>query len=224
MSDFSFELRWGILGCANIVKKILPAIASAGNNTLVAIGSRDLEKAKQFAIENSISNTVALYGSYAEVLSNPDVNAVYIPLPTTLHLEWVTKAANAGKHIIIEKPVAVNASEFHQMIQVCEQNNVFLMDGTMYMHHPRLKLLKDLLNDNTKCGTVQRVQCNFTFPADENFFKTNIRTKASADPLGSLGDLGNIFILSFSQFLKCANCVYCVLTPIVYVMNRMVLC
>lgn len=198
MSAFQ-ELNWGILGCANIVKKILPAIVEAPNNTLVALASRDLEKAKLFAKENNIDDSVALYGSYETVLENPKVNAVYIPLPTTLHLEWVTRAAQAKKHILIEKPVAINAGEYHQMILECEKNGVLLMDGTMYMHHGRLQLLKDFLDDSASCGVVRRVQCNFSFPADENFFKTNIRTKATADPLGALGDLGP-YVMSNSLF------------------------
>jgi predicted dehydrogenase len=88
-----------------------------------------------FAVEMELSESVTLYDSYQNVLDDARVNAVYIPLPTTLHLEWVTLAARAHKHVLLEKPVAINAAEFKQMMDVCRENGVMLMDGTMYMHH-----------------------------------------------------------------------------------------
>lgn len=82
-----------------------------------------------------LPETVTLYDNYQSVLDDARVDAVYIPLPTTLHLHWVTAAANAGKHVLIEKPVAINAAEFRQMVNVCCEKGVLLMDGTMFMHH-----------------------------------------------------------------------------------------
>ena len=82
-----------------------------------------------------LSESVALYDCYQKVLDDDRVNAVYIPLPTTLHLEWAVRAAEAGKHILLEKPVAVNAQDFYKIMRVCREKGVLLMDGTMYMHH-----------------------------------------------------------------------------------------
>ena len=87
------------------------------------------------------------------MLDDPDIDAVYIPLPTTLHLEWVVKAANAHKHILIEKPVAIDADQFYIMIMTCKNNNVLLMDGVMFMHHDRMSTLDMFLKD-PRCGQV----------------------------------------------------------------------
>ena len=92
------KMKWGILGCAEIARKNIRAIKLAESSELIAIASRDLEKAKKFAVENCLSlESVQLYGSYDELLADSTVDAVYIPLPTNLHLEWVTKAATARK-------------------------------------------------------------------------------------------------------------------------------
>jgi predicted dehydrogenase len=198
------RLRLGIIGCADIAKKICAAIKVSSNVQLVALASRSMTKAQQFAQENNLYDTtegqqegneqgqqsqLRLYDNYQSVLDDPNVQAVYIPLPTLLHLEWVIKTAKAKKHILIEKPVAVTSTDFLQMLEICRENEVFLMDGTMFVHHPRTELLRQTLREQS-CGPLHRVQTCLTFPADENFFQNNIRTKADADPLGAIGDLG----------------------------------
>lgn len=171
---------WGVLGCADIARKNIRAMKLSANCELIAIASRNIEKAKSYAIENSLDlEKVALYGSYEELLSYERIDAVYIPLPTTLHLEWVTKAARMKKHILLEKPVAVTATEFESMIQVCKDNNVLLMDGTMFMHHTRLSSILHLLNDPF-IGNIKQVRCSFSFNGNsESFLKGNIRTSSS---------------------------------------------
>lgn len=181
-------LGWGIIGCADIAKKFVRSIHQSSRGHLVAVGSRTLEKVQQFALETGLTDA-RLYGSYQEVLDDPNVQAVYIPLPTTLHLEWVKLAAAAGKHILLEKPVALNAEDFQQMIEVCKQKNVFLMDGTMFMHHPRTLALQEILQ-NPEAGKLRRVNACFNFSTDEEFLATNIRVRSDGDPLGVLGDLG----------------------------------
>jgi hypothetical protein len=198
------SLGWGIIGCADIAKKFVRSIAQCHSAHLVAIGSRTVEKVNQFAEETGVTG-VQLYGSYQEVLNDPNVQAVYIPLPTTLHLEWVTHAAGAGKHILLEKPVALSAEDFQQMILVCRLNNVFLMDGTMFMHHPRTAALQETLQD-PNAGTLRRVNACFNFSTDEEFLRTNIRVRSDGDPLGVLGDLGwyciRLGIVAFSRGSK----------------------
>lgn len=184
------KLNLGILGCADIAKKICAAIKVSKNIQLVAIASRSRDKVEKFAVDNDLDlNLTQLYDTYDALLQDPNVHAVYLPLPTLYHLEWVLKIVHVKKHILIEKPVAIHAKEFVQMLQACYENQIFIMDGTMFMHHPRTHLLKQALFHPSN-GPLHRVQTCLTFPADENFFKNNIRTKADADPLGAIGDLG----------------------------------
>ena len=112
---------------------------------------------------------------------------MYIPLPTTLHEEWVGKAAAVGKHIICEKPLAVTAAEIKGMIDVCKSSNVLFMDGTMFMHLDRTKRVVEA---KKQLGKIRKVVSSFCFCGDENFHKNDIRTKKDCDALGALGDLG----------------------------------
>lgn len=182
--------NWGILGCANIARKNCRSIALSPKSRLHAIASRQKSKAEAFRDQNCLPSDVLIYEGYDAILENPDIDAVYIPLPTSMHLEWVVKAANARKHILIEKPVAVDAAQLYAMILTCKNNNVLLMDGVMFMHHQRLNTLNSLLKD-PRCGHVARVDSLFSFNGSKEFLDGgNIRTQSSGDPLGALGDLG----------------------------------
>ncbi|KAL5081173.1 hypothetical protein RYX36_009594, partial [Vicia faba] len=114
------EVRFGILGCAQISIKFCKAIRKAPNAKVIAIGSRSLEKATSFASEQGLPEAVSVYGSYEAVLENDEVDAVYIPLPTALHVTWAVKAAEKGKHVLLEKPVAMNVAELDQILEACE--------------------------------------------------------------------------------------------------------
>lgn len=185
----TIKIQWGVIGTANIAKKNVRSIMLASNSTLSAIGSRDIDKARLFAVQNHLDSNVRLYGSYDQLLNDPNVQAVYMPLPTKLHLEWGIKVANAKKHLLIEKPVACNADELRQIVAACWRNGVIFMDGVMFMHHPRLHLLRTALRDSL-AGEAKRVEAAFSFDGRGEFLKQDIRTKASGDPLGALGDLG----------------------------------
>ena len=115
--------------------------------------SRQRAKAEKFRDHNRLPRDVKIYEGYNALLEDPEIDAVYIPLPTTMHLEWVVKAANAHKHVLIEKPVAIDADQFYIMIMTCKNNNVLLMDGVMFMHHERLRTLNMFLKD-PRCGQV----------------------------------------------------------------------
>jgi xylose dehydrogenase (NAD/NADP) len=117
-------LRWGIISTANIANKVAEAIHKAPNATLVAVASRDLSKAENFAKQNNIPKA---YGSYEELLQDKNVDAVYIPLPTVIRAEWAIKAAKAGKHILVDKPVSVSADELREIGKACKENNVHYM-------------------------------------------------------------------------------------------------
>ena len=128
-------------------------------------------------------------GTYEELISSDLVDAVYIPLPTGLRKEWVIKAANAGKHVLCEKPCAINASELKEMIEACSKNNVQFMDGVMFMHTQRMEQLDKTIDDGA-IGDIKRISTQFSFCSDDDFKTSNIRTDSSLEPHGCLGDLG----------------------------------
>jgi predicted dehydrogenase len=186
--------RWGILGTANIARKNWKGLRHAGNARITAVASRDVAKAQKFIDECQgevpFPTVPAACGGYAELLARPDVDAVYVPLPTGIRPEWVIKAAEAGKHVLCEKPCAPTAAELRTMIDACARNGVQFMDGVMFMHSARLPLLRGVLDDGKTVGTVRRVASHFTFSAPPEFLTGNIRASAALEPLGALGDLG----------------------------------
>lgn len=150
-------VRIGIIGAAEIARKVSRAIALAPNATLSAIGSRSVEKAAKFASDNGFSPQVKIYGSYEAVLDDPEIDAVYVPLPTSLHLRWAVLAAEKKKHLLLEKPVAPNVAEFDKILEACEANGVQFMDGTMWMHNPRTAKMKEFLSDADQFGQLKSV-------------------------------------------------------------------
>ncbi|XP_071717322.1 uncharacterized oxidoreductase At4g09670-like [Rutidosis leptorrhynchoides] len=184
------QIKFGILGCADIARKLSRAIILAPNATIYAIGSRSHEKATKFAASNNFPETAKIYGSYDAVLDDPNVDAVYIPLPTSLHIKWAVVAAQKKKHVLLEKPVALNVGEFDQIVETCELNGVQLMDSTMWMHNPRTARMKEFILDREKFGVLRSVHAVFSFTADPDFLENNIRIKPDLDALGALGDVG----------------------------------
>src|SRR5262245_34511964 len=186
--------RWGILGTARIARKNWRAIRNAENSALVAVSSRDPERARQFIEECqadvSLTPRPAVCGSYQELLDRDDIDAVYVPLPTGIRKEWVVNAARAGKHVLCEKPCAVSSADLRVMLDACEENRVQFMDGVMFMHSQRLPLLRQTLDDGCSIGSVRRITSQFSFLPSNDFLKTNIRASNLLEPLGCLGDLG----------------------------------
>src|SRR3954463_9349530 len=128
-------VRWGILGAANIaVKKVAPAIQRGSRSRVVAIASRELAKAQRAARELGIARA---YGSYEELLADPDVEAIYNPLPNHLHVPWTIRAAEAGKHVLCEKPIALSADEARQLLDVRERTGVRIGGAFMVPNHPQ---------------------------------------------------------------------------------------
>ena len=170
-----FTVRIGIMGCASIAKKNARAIIRSERCTLVAVASRELPKAEALCDELKLFPSVRRIEGYAALLADKGIDAVYILLPTKLHKEWVLKAAAAGKHILVEKPVGVNANEVSEMIAACRAANVAFMDGTMFVHHQRFKQIDRLFADTT--WDPKRVTSAFTFAAPIDFLAGgNIRT------------------------------------------------
>ncbi|MEM7478786.1 MAG: Gfo/Idh/MocA family oxidoreductase, partial [Planctomycetota bacterium] len=188
------ECRWGILGTAGIARKNWKAIRLSGNARITAVASRSEESAQRFIDECSEqvppSTTPEAIGSYDALLARDDVDAVYVPLPTALRYEWVLKAAEAGKHVMGEKPAASNATQVAEMLEACKQNNVQYMDGVMFMHSQRLPLIRSIVDDASAIGKLRRLASQFSFAGDEEFCNSNIRTHSELEPYGCLGDLG----------------------------------
>lgn len=178
------------LGCASIARKVSRAITLSPNATIHALGSRSVEKATKYASDNNYPPTAKIFGSYEQVLDDPEVDAVYVPLPTSLHLKWVVLAAQKKKHVLVEKPVALNTAEFDRIVEACEANGVQLMDGTMWMHHLRTDKMREFLDDHNRFGQLRSIHTVFTFTADPDFLKNDIRVKPDLDALGALGDVG----------------------------------
>ncbi len=178
------RVRWGILSTANIATKVARAIHLAENADLIAVASRTEERAAAWAEKHNVPTT---YGTYHALLADDSLDALYIPLPPSLHAEWTIKAAEHGKHLLCEKPLAANATEAAAMADACRQNGVQLMDGVMWVHHDRTTAMKQKLMDST-LGKLRRVTAAFTFNWD-TIPVGNIRTMKEFAG-GSLGDLG----------------------------------
>ncbi|MCH7990360.1 MAG: Gfo/Idh/MocA family oxidoreductase [Planctomycetes bacterium] len=156
-------VRWGIMGTARIAEKIAAAIHKANGAELTAVASRSEQRAAAWAAEHGVTRS---FGSYEELLDDPQLDAIYIPLPPSMHAEWTIKAAEKGKHVLCEKPLAMNADEARDMAAACRENNVQLMDGVMWVHHPRAVDMLKQIQDGT-LGKLRRVTSAFTFNGDE---------------------------------------------------------
>jgi len=177
-------VRWGILSTARIGRRSVgPGIGKARNGVLGAVASRSLDRARGFAAELEIPTA---YGSYEELLADSAIDAVYIPLPTSLHHRWVIAAARAGKHVLVDKPFAVDAAEAVEMVAACRQAGVQLIEGFMYRYDPRHARLRELVADGA-IGDLRQINTAFCFPIARD--PANVRLSSELAG-GALGDLG----------------------------------
>lgn len=163
-------LRWGVVGVSELVgrRAVLPCLRDSPSAEIVAIGSRTASRAAAEAEEFGACRS---YGSYAAVLENPAVEAVYIPLPNSLHLKWTLKAAAAGKHVLCEKPLACNAQEARRMADACQRTKVFLMEAYVTPFHLRHSRAMELAKSDA-LGELQLIRTEFTFPlTDPNNYR-----------------------------------------------------
>ncbi|GAB3417115.1 aldo/keto reductase [Flindersiella endophytica] len=154
-------VAWGILGPGRIAGAFARDLPASKTGRLLAVGSRDLAKAQAFAQEHGGERA---YGSYEELLADPDVDAVYIATPHPMHAEWAIKAAEAGKHILCEKPLTVNLAETMAVIEAAKEHDVFLMEAYMYRTLPQTKKLVELIRDGA-IGQVHQIHSYFAFGA-----------------------------------------------------------
>lgn len=180
----SQKLKWGVLGCAGIAKRsVIPGVQQSELNEVAAIASRNEEKAKQTAADLNIP---VAYGSYEALLEDPSIDVVYIPLPNHLHKEWTIRAAEAGKHILCEKPLALTESEAAEMAEAAAKAGVYLSEAFMYRYHPRYDKIQQII-DSGQIGEVRGIRSAFTFNNAGD--KTNVRYRKDWGG-GSIYDVG----------------------------------
>jgi predicted dehydrogenase len=153
------KVRWGILGLGGIAHRVMQGIGEAKNTEVAAVASRSQTKADSFAKKYGIPRS---YGSYEGVVEDPQVDLVYVALPNHLHKVWTLRAAQAGKHVLCEKPFGMNAKEAQEMIAAAKKHKVFLMEAFMYRCHPQIAKLKELLKSKV-IGEVRLIQSSFSF-------------------------------------------------------------
>jgi predicted dehydrogenase len=153
-------LRFGIISTARIGRElVVPAIQDAENCVVTAIASRDLANARAMADRFSVPHA---FGSYEEMLASDKIDAVYIPLPTSQHVEWTIKAADAGKHVLCEKPIALHAEEIDQLIAARDRNKVLVSEAFMVTYSPVWRKVRSLLAEGA-IGTLRHIQGAFTY-------------------------------------------------------------
>lgn len=177
-------VRWGILSTSNIAARaVAPAIVASSNGELAAVGTSQTEKARELY---SFVPDIRIYDSYEGVLRDPEIEAVYIPVPNGLHAEWSIKALEAGKHVLCEKPLAVIAREGVKMADAARANHRLLMEAFMYRFHPQTEWILERIRAG-EVGTVKLVRVSFSFDIRSN--PDNIRLKPELAG-GALMDIG----------------------------------
>ena len=187
------RVRWGVLGVANIaVQKVIPAMQLGERTEVAAIASRDAERARQAADSLGIPRA---YGSYEELLADPEIEAVYNPLPNHLHVPWTIRAAEAGKHVLCEKPIAMDAAEARRLLAVAERTGVVVGEAFMVRVHPQWLEARRLVREG-RIGDLRLVSGHFSyFKLDPE----NIRNRLEAGG-GALMDIG-CYPVNLARFL-----------------------
>lgn len=188
------KVRWGVLSTAHIgTATVIPAMQQGTYCEVTAIASRDRARGQSVAQQLGIPKS---YGSYEELLADPDIDAVYIPLPNHLHVPWSIKALEAGKHVLCEKPIAPTAAEAQKLVDAAKQYpNLKIMEAFMYRFHPQWQQARQLVRDGS-IGTLRTVQSFFSYYNDDPH---NIRNIAEVGGGGML-DIG-CYNVSLSRFI-----------------------
>jgi D-xylose 1-dehydrogenase (NADP+, D-xylono-1,5-lactone-forming) len=189
------KIRWGILSTANIAQtQVIPAIQKSAWAEVAAIASSS-GKAGEAAAKLNIPG---VYETYEELLRDPTIDAVYIPLPNSLHRTWVLEAAKHGKHILCEKPAALTPEEMKEMDRYCREQNVVFMEGFMYQFHPQHERVKEIIASG-EIGEVKLMRSSFSYYMDDR--ETNIRMDKSLGG-GSIYDVGCYCIHALRNILE----------------------
>src|ERR1700733_2299819 len=191
------KVAWGVLGVANIaVKKVLPAMQRGEWCEIAAIASRDLKRAEEAAKELGIKKA---YGSYEELLADPEIEAIYNPLPNHLHVPWSIKAMEAGKHVLCEKPIALNAAEARTLLPVRDRAGVKIGEAFMVRTHPQWLRTRELIREG-RIGELRAIVGVFSY---FNRDAKNVRNKPEGGG-GGLLDIG-CYPITMSRFMYAAE-------------------
>lgn len=177
------SLAWGILATGGIARKFAESLPKSSTGELVAVGSRTKEAAHRFGEEFGVARQ---HGSYQDLVDDPAVQAVYISAPNHLHKEWTIKCAEAGKHILCEKPFTVNKQEAEQALDVVRDKGVFFMEAFMYRCHPQTARLRRLVQDGA-IGEVRLIQSTFCFNMGPKYDNIRLSNPAAG---GAIMDVG----------------------------------
>jgi D-xylose 1-dehydrogenase (NADP+, D-xylono-1,5-lactone-forming) len=175
-------IRWGILSTADINRKVLAGAAESDDVDVVAVGSRDLDRAQEFATTWEIERA---YGSYDELLADPDVEAVYIPLPNTMHADWSIRSLEAGKHVLCEKPFSRHVADVERAFATAEATGKLLSEAFMYRYHPQTARLVELVRSGA-IGELRVIRSAFSYSL---YDAGNIRLRTDVEG-GALMDIG----------------------------------
>jgi xylose dehydrogenase (NAD/NADP) len=186
------SVKWGILSTADINRKLLPGADASPKVEVVAVASRDAARAADYARKWNIERA---YGSYDELLADPDVEAVYNPLPNTMHTEWSIKALDAGKHVLCEKPISRHTADVEAAFDAAERNDRLLSEAFMYRHNPQTARLTQLVAEGA-IGDLRLVRCAFSYSL---YDAENIRLRTDVEG-GALMDVG-CYCVSGSRLL-----------------------
>jgi len=175
-------VKWGILSTADINRKVIPGAHASPKVELVAVASRDQARAEEYAKTWEIERA---YGSYEALLADPEIEAVYISLPNTMHCEWSVKALEAGKHVLCEKPLSRRADEVEAAFDAAERTGRLLSEAFMYRHNPQTKRVKELVDEGA-IGELRLVRSTFSYSL---YDEDNIRLRTEVEG-GALMDVG----------------------------------
>jgi predicted dehydrogenase len=188
------KVTWGVLSTAKIgVEKVIPAMQNSAHCHIAAIASRDLDRARQAAEKLGIARAC---GSYEQLLADPEIQAVYIPLPNHMHVEWSVKSLAVGKHVLCEKPIGMNAAEAQKLLKAAtDYPKLKIMEAFMYRHHPQWQKAKELVREGA-IGRLRTIQSFFSY---HNTDPANIRNVPKFGG-GGLMDIG-CYCISLSRFI-----------------------
>lgn len=192
LSTRNQPLQWGFISTARINRALIKPLRVSDRNTLVAVASRSLEKAQAYASEWEIPQA---FGSYQEMLDDPGIDVVYNSLPNSLHTEWTIKALRAGKHVLCEKPLAIDLEEVDQMRSVAKETGKHLAEAFMYRHHPQTIKVKEMVESGF-IGDLRLIIGNFTFNIKN---EDDIRLAPDLGG-GSIWDIG-CYPISYSRYI-----------------------
>jgi xylose dehydrogenase (NAD/NADP) len=185
-------LKWGLLSTARINRRLIPAIRAAERAELVAVASRDQARGEAYAAQWGIPH---VYGSYEAMLDDPEIDAVYISLPNSLHAEWTVRAARAGKHVLCEKPLAISLAECDRIMAAAQDAGVVIVEAVMYLHHPLLFKARQLVQEGT-VGQLVLIRGTLAFFLDR---ADDVRWRPGLGG-GSLWDVGS-YPVSFCRWI-----------------------